>query len=323
MELPKHPPKYPVYIISKGRWSKTARMTQKTLEEVKVPYRIVVESQEYNNYAAEIPKEKILVLPDGFRDDPKYAKSVPEVSDQVGGSIPVRNWVWEHSIKEGHKRHWILDDNMRHFYRLHKNQKIRMESGSMFRICEDFTDRYENVKMSGMNYDFFCPRWDKRPPYYTNTRVYSCILLSNDIPFRWRGKYNEDTDLSLQVLKSGNCTFLFNQFLCGKASSMTMKGGNTEEIYKITEVGDKRTRAGGTNFDNRKEFAESLQKAHPDVVRVVYREDWQRWHHDVNYGSFVHRPKLKTGLNIPKGPYEYGLKKVRIDNGETENVERI
>ena len=41
-------PKYPVYIISKGR-SET-RLTSKALERMKVPYHIVIEPQEYILY---------------------------------------------------------------------------------------------------------------------------------------------------------------------------------------------------------------------------------------------------------------------------------
>ena len=151
--------------------------------------------------------------------------------------------------------------------------------------------------MAGLNYDFFCPRDTKRPPYYVNTRVYSCILLSNDVPYRWRGLFNEDTDLSLQVLKGGWCTMLTNQFLVGKAASMTMKGGNTGEVYKIETAGSKHVREIGKEGDNRKEFAEVLAAAHPDVVRVVWRDDLERWHHDVNYGEFIQKPiKISTKL---------------------------
>jgi hypothetical protein len=109
-----------------------------------------------------------------------------------------------------------------------------------------------------------------KSPYYLNTRVYSCILLDNKVQQRWRGKYNEDTDLSLRILKEGSCTMLFTWCYCNKTASMKMKGGNTDEVY------------GDTN--NRKEFAESLQEQHPDVVKVVWRFD--RWHHEVNYKSF-------------------------------------
>ena len=41
-------PKYPIYIISKGRWE--SRLTSKALEKIKVPYYIVVEPSEYSYY---------------------------------------------------------------------------------------------------------------------------------------------------------------------------------------------------------------------------------------------------------------------------------
>jgi len=297
-----HYPQYPIYIISKGRWD--SRMTQRTMEDLGLPYRIVIEDSEYDKYAENVPKEKILVLPDGFRDNPLYAK-VDENTGLIGGSRPVRNFVWEHSISEGHDRHWVLDDNMRHIYRLHQNRKIRMESGSSFRIIEDFVNRYENVKLAGMNYAFFCPSMVKRPPYYVYTRIYSCILIDNSLPFRWRGRFNEDTDLSIRVLKENACTMLFNQFLVGKAATMTMKGGNTEEVYNIDKVGDRNHREGADDFDNRREFADSLVTQHPDVVKVAFK--WGRWHHNVDYSVFLQKPKMKPGLNIPRGTNEYGM----------------
>ena len=54
-------PKFPIYIISKGRWE--TRMTSKALEKMGVPYSIVIEPQEYDNYASVIDPKKILVLP--------------------------------------------------------------------------------------------------------------------------------------------------------------------------------------------------------------------------------------------------------------------
>jgi hypothetical protein len=275
----RHPPKYPIYIISKGRAD--SRHTSKTLEELNVPYRIVIEPQEYNEYAAVIDPKKILTLP---------------FSNLGQGSIPARNWVWQHSMDEGHARHWILDDNMRYFYRLYKNTKLRMGTGSFFRCNEDFCDRYENVKMAALNYSVFGVACAKKAPYYLNTRCYSCILLDNSVEHRWRGKYNEDTDLSLRILKDGHCTLLFNNFLCGKAASMAVKGGNTEEVYK---VGDE------SNFDNRREFAESLKAQHPDVVEITKK--WDRWHHQVDYTGFRQKLKLKQGIEIPKGENNYGI----------------
>lgn len=98
------PSKYPIYIISKGRAD--SRLTSKSLEEIGIPYRIVVEESEYDAYAAVIDPKKILKLPNDFRQDPNLA--IPDMNGLVGGGIPVRNWVWNHSVGEGHKRHWIL-----------------------------------------------------------------------------------------------------------------------------------------------------------------------------------------------------------------------
>jgi hypothetical protein len=49
-------PCYPIYIISKGRWE--SRLTSKALEKMQVPYHIVVEPQEYDNYASVIDPKK-------------------------------------------------------------------------------------------------------------------------------------------------------------------------------------------------------------------------------------------------------------------------
>lgn len=244
--------KYPIYVISKGRWE--SRLTSKALERMKAEYRIVVEPQEYDNYAKYIDNKKILILP---------------FSNLGQGSIPARNWVWEHAILEGSKKHWILDDNIYDFYRLNKNKRHIVQSPVIFKCCEDFTERYTNVLISGMNYRFFLVATEKYPPFYVNTRVYSCILIDNSIKHRWRGTYNEDTDLCLRILKDGYCTILFNAFLIEKAGTMKIKGGNTEELY-----------AG----DGRLKMAKSLQEQHPDICTITWK--FGRWQHQVNYDIF-------------------------------------
>ena len=57
-------PNYPVYIVSKGRWE--SRLTSKAHEYINVDYKIVVEIQEYDNYAKYIDKNKILILPEEY-----------------------------------------------------------------------------------------------------------------------------------------------------------------------------------------------------------------------------------------------------------------
>lgn len=102
---------------------------------------------------------------------------------------------------------------------------------------------------------------------------------------------------------------LFNFALAGKAATHTMKGGNTEEVYK---VGDKES------FDNRREFADALAAQHPDVVHVTKK--WGRWHHQVDYTGFIQKPIKKEGLNIPKRVNNYGMKLERITEEQYSKI---
>ena len=281
--------KYPIYIISKGRWK--SRLTSKALDEMNVPYRIVIEPQEYDNYAAVIDSSKILVLPFGNLGQ---------------GSIPARNFVWEHSINAGFERHWILDDNIEQFNRLNRNLQVKVLTGQIFKAAEDFIDRYENVALAGFQYDYFAKAKTILPAFYMNTRIYSCILIKNDLPYRWRGRYNEDTDLSIRALKDGWCTVLFYAFIQQKAQTMTMKGGNTDNVY--------------IDGDNRLKFAQSLVEQHPDVARVTQK--FGRFHHHVNYKPFAKNKHIKKqGVEIPNRTNEYGmvLKNVEIYNVQPKN----
>lgn len=284
-------PTYPVYIVSKGRWE--SRLTVKALERMGVPYSIVVEPQEADRYASVIDPDKILVLP---------------FANLGQGSIPARNWIWEHAASLGAARHWVLDDNIRNFFRLHENKKRPFRTGTCFAIAEAFVDRYENIALAGFQYFTFATRKYLHPPYILNTRIYSCILIKTDLPHRWRGRYNEDTDLSIRVLKDGWCTILFYVLLADKMATMTMKGGNTEALYKLD------------NEDGRLLMAKSLQEQHPELVTI--KRKWNRWQHVVNYQPFKHQAlRRKPGVVVPQGVNEFDLQMVSAVDLAPEEVE--
>lgn len=247
-------PIHPIYIISKGRYEdpKTAR----SLDGMGIDYKIVVEPSELHLYKKNIDAEKIIVAPEDF-------------SKRGKGGIPVRNFVMQFSRKNGDNKHWIVDDNINGFGYQKCGRRVNTKTnGNMFRLCEQYVEKFSNIKMAGIRYRFHHNY--VKSPYIMNTRIYSCILIDNSINHAWRGKFNEDTDLSLRVLKDGDCTMLFTWCYCNKASTQTTKGGNTDGIYKDT--------------DNRKEFAESLVNQHPDVASVTKK--FGRWHHHVDYSSF-------------------------------------
>jgi len=90
---------------------------------------------------------------------------------------------------------------------------------------------------------------------------------------------------------------LFNAFLADKIATMSMKGGNTDELYKD---------------DGRLKMAQSLVDQHPDVARVSFK--WGRPQHHVDYSKFKkNKLKLKPGLEIPEGINEYGLVLRRVE----------
>lgn len=280
-------PKYPIYIVSKSRWD--SRYTSKALEEMNVPYYIVVEKEQYDNYAAVIDPKKILIL------DPKYLDEY-DTFDDLGstkskGPGAARNFAWDHSISIGATSHWVMDDNIYSFMRTHNNQRLIVGDGTILKCAEDFVDRYENIAISGLNYKMFCVPTPDLPPFSLNTRIYSCLLIRNHIPFRWRGRYNEDTDLSLRALKAGWCTLQFYAFLCDKATTQVVKGGNTEEFYK---------------HEGTKNKSAMLEKMHPDVAKCVYK--YRRDHHYVNYLPFKKNKLIpKKDLNLLNKINNYGM----------------
>ena len=286
-------PQFPVYIVSKGRWE--SRLTSKYLEAMGVPYFIVVERQEFEQYAAVIEPAKILVL------DPRYQAEY-DTFDDLGdtkskGPGAARNFAWEHSIASGAPWHWVMDDNIRGFFRFNRNMKIPVSDGTIFRCMEDFVLRYDNVGMAGPNYFMFCSRKIQQPPFVANTRIYSCNLIRNDLPLRWRGRYNEDTDLSLRMLKAGWCTIQFQAFLQYKMPTQTVKGGNDADFYSREGTLPK---------------SEMLVRMHPDVSRLAWR--FGRDHHYVDYSRFKSlRPRLKHGVAVPEGTDNYGMSLQRVD----------
>ena len=283
-------PKYPIYIVSKGRWE--TRMTSDSLIRMGVKHNIVVEASQYEEYNSRVDHNfvRVVIL------DQKYLDEY-DTFDDLGfqkskGPGAARNFAWDHSISEGHTSHWVMDDNIRNFYRVDGSKRRIVLSGAIFRAMEDHMDRYENVLMTGPNYSFFNIPDCQNPPFFLNTRIYSCNLIRNDCPFKWRGRYNEDTDISLRILKAGYCTIQYNSFLQGKMATQALKGGNTEEFYAKEGTLPK---------------SKMLEDMHPDVAKVIWRN--RRWHHYVDYYPFKKtRLILKPGVHLEENkPNEYGM----------------
>lgn len=245
-------PEYPVYVISKGR--SDVCLTARFLIEDKVPFSLVIEPQELDEYEAEFKGQDYVTI-----------RTLP-FSNLGLGSIPARNWCWEHSKSLGFAWHWLLDDNIRQILRRYKTKRLPCNSGPALRITEEFVSRYTNIGLAGLNYSMFAPDNAGFPPFRLNAHLYSCLLIQNALPQRWRGRYNEDTDLCLQVLAAGLCTVQMNVFLIQKIATMKMKGGNMTDLYQ---------------GDGRLKMARSLERMWPGVSETKRR--YGRPQHVIKY----------------------------------------
>jgi len=275
--------KYPIFIVSKGRWDNC--ITAKKLAAMNVKFRIVVEEQEYDKYLQNFKPEELIILDNKYKE--KYDKLDEYGLDKSTGPGPARNFAWETSIKEGYEFHWVLDDNIRNFHFYNDNKGFLVDE-SIFALPEMFIENYENIAISGLNYETFVMFKNKNKPYVKNTRIYSMLLIRNNIPFRWRGRYNEDTILSLDVLSNGYSTIQWNMFIGDKMTTQVLSGGNSDEFYFQEGTLPK---------------SYMLWKTYPEYTKLKYK--FNRWHHDVDYRPFKNNSFGKCNCN--KIDYNYKI----------------
>jgi hypothetical protein len=280
-------PRYPVYIPTKGRADKP--LTIRMFEKAKVPFRVVIEPSQQEAYAEW--KDSFLLLPENNR-----------------GLVYARNYVKEYSKAQGEARHWQFDDDIRQMRRVVSGHRLPCDAGAALSAAEDFVDRYENVALCSFNSTFFVPvtkghRYFSVAPFLLNARCYTCFLVLNSTPNRWRYRYNEDTDMSLQILADGWCTVLFNAFMIetmDTAANATGRGG--------VGGGQAMVYAG----DGRLKMARDLERVWPGVVTTKRRFNRPQHHVAGHWTMFDNKLKRRTDVDWSaieaKGNDERGMR---------------
>jgi hypothetical protein len=247
--------KFPIYIISKGRAYNP--ITAKNFLREKIDFFIAVEPQEYEEYCKAIPKKHVLKLP--FKN--------------LGvGSYPARNYCWEHSKTNGFEYHWLFDDNILFFQKWVNGKRRKWNDiKSALKFVEAVTNKHK-IDILG----FEEPNFVVKPPpraFKFNCHVYSAMLIKNNLPYRWRLKYNEDVDLCLQVLHNGGKTMSCVFYMANKVSTADkMKGGNQDELYE------------GNSIKKNLLKAKTLEAVWPQYSKTVIR--FGRHHHLINWKQF-------------------------------------
>jgi hypothetical protein len=246
---------YPIYIISKGRAYNP--LTAKIFEKANLNYYIAVEPQEEKEYINALSKDRVLVLP---------------FSNLGLGSYPARNFCWEHAKNLGYKYHWLFDDNITNFAKWVNGKRSKWDDINSALLYVEQNAKKTNVDISGFEEPNFVVKVPKKP-FKDNCHVYSAMLIKNNLPYRWRLKYNEDIDLCLQVLHNGGSTSSCIYYMADKVSTANkMKGGNQDELYK------------GNNPKKNLLKAKMIEAVWPQYSKTVIR--FGRHHHLIDWKVF-------------------------------------
>lgn len=302
-------PKFPIFVISKGRSDQWKYHTSQSLTRMDVHHYLCVEPQEIEKYKAsriaQSPYCHIIEMDMTYKDTFDPLGDIGTTKNHGPG--PARNFCGDFARKLGAKWCWILDDNTEEFHRFWRARRFLAFTPEIFRSCERFVERYENIAIAGLNYHMFMISQDSRPPFVANTRVFSYHLWNLEamtkLGVKQRGRYNDDVILSLDLLEKGWCSVLFNHYVPRKMRTQLIKGGCTTDIYK--------EEYGGT-------FAKSQQlcEVFPQYTSLVWK--FKRWHHEVNYHVFRQKLKIKPEYaHLLEKDYnqvnEHGAYVVRID----------
>lgn len=265
--------KYPIYVVTKGRSEEYRFSTSNWLTRMQQPHYLVVEGKELEAY--QNSKLNLSVYCNLLVLDKKYQEEYDVINPDLGqkgttGPGPARNFAADHAKANGFDWCWILDDNIENFDRYWRGRRILAHTPEVFRSLEDFVERYDNIGIAGLNYSKFCVGENVYPPYTRNTRIYSFGLWNLNCPLiKQRGRYNEDTIQSLDIMKANWCTVQWNCYLGAKVTTQKRPGGNTAEFYEK---------------EGTKAKSQLLVEAHPDVSELVWK--FNRWHHQVDYSGY-------------------------------------
>jgi hypothetical protein len=177
-----------------------------------VPFRLVVEDQEYSQYSNKFGEDKIIKLP----------------GSNYGSVAFARNYIKKYSIEHNEKKHWQIDDDIKNLLYVNKGKLNERPVTEILGNAELFVDRYTNIGLSALSSSVFVKFASK--PFVVNKLAYTCKLVDNALDIWWEKGVIDDLDYNLKVLDSGWCTLRFNAFAFSWNTVMSQTGGFSE-IY--------------------------------------------------------------------------------------------
>lgn len=244
-----------INIVSYNRSNEYGR-THILLTKLKIKHYLFIEpsqEQQYKNWF-----------------DPSYCELViynKDLSKLKMGSTPGRNYIMNYWRDKKQKFIWVLDDNIKNFYRFNKGLKKEIESEIIFSSVENYVLNCDNVVMASHNFNPFVTQGDLRPCIIKNCKMYSCILVDVTKNLEFEHRHQEDNFISVQLLEKGYCSLCFNHILYNKNTSGNDKGGNREAIYKC-----KNDKKDGDGYKERFEYFESTLKEYINKKLITLKD---------------------------------------------------
>lgn len=256
---------FPVYIPTRGRAG--TQLTADALIALGIRPYLVVEASEQQAYAEANPGCEVIVWPQEYLDN--YEKT-PEL-DPHPTTGAAHNYAWDHSRANGFTHHWIMDDNISKFYVRYNGRRAVIANAKALHWNEDFIRKFQNLAGISLAMAPFM----KGHTLALNTRLYCATLYRNDLHeygIKWRRGLNDDTIVSLDILKTGYWCTAEN-----RAVGIAKKGTS------------RKSRMGGgmTDFYAQGGFIKKsaeLVRCHPEYSTTEIR--FNRIHHVVDFSSF-------------------------------------
>jgi hypothetical protein len=248
----------PIYVPSKNR-VKGARTLQ-VLQEAELPYTLVVEPQDAEQYAAAYPLAVLAVLPENDRGLP-YARNF----------ILKRNSGW----------FWMLDDDIDGFYARSGTKLAKVSAAAALAASEGIIRAVPQAVQGALEYSQYA--WSAKRNYALNSYCDVCVLIDAARTFfhafQEEATLKLDREFTLQLLNAGHFTVRVQKyaFSCPKNGS---NAGGLKPLYDTVQA--------------ERAAVDWMVSHYPGLVQAVVKSDG-RYDAKINWSAFSAR-KLKALL---------------------------
>jgi len=243
---------FPIYIPSKGR----AELKGGTIDTLGgLPFKIVCEPQEYSAYYDRVGPARVIRLPKNNQ-----------------GLAFSRQFIKQYSTDCGDEYHWQMDDDIRSFLFRKKGGHEILPAQEALKQVEQEVLRYNNIGQAGMNQNSWPPNCDR--PIVVNGLPVQSFLVNNSVKAEFRLRRLNDMDFTMQILREGWCSLMFD-LLRTNCPPIGTNAGGLHDVYQKKEI-----------------LLESMRQIVKDNPSMSIEQDEKGWHLKKNriFSTFKQQP---------------------------------